>query len=287
MKIKILFLSANPNLDRPLDKAYSSIYEEIKSGDYRDNIILLRPQLATTVDSIIQAINSEKPHIVHFVGHGTEDGEVMLTDESGIYTELLSKEALAHLFETSSNDNMKLVFLNACHSKSIAQTIGHQIDYVIGMNDEIGNKTAVSLAKTFYRSFADGKTIKESFIQATKVKLATEYPDEKHIPEIIVRNDEVEEFGIKKMIINKDENFKQIEQYIVSNELVLATQLLVELTSDLMDNKGLRKEALGHQSNVNAINDEIRKFGKDSEIDIRLKRLKNSLFEFLDVIGDK
>ena len=111
MKVKILFLSANPHLDLNLDEEYKSIGEAINKGKYRDNITLLNPKLAVNIDNFIQAMNSEEPHIVHFAGHGTEYSKLLIMDESGKADELLSKEALSHLFKTL-NDNPKLVFLN-------------------------------------------------------------------------------------------------------------------------------------------------------------------------------
>ncbi len=54
-----------------------------------------------------------------------------------------------------------------------------------------------------------------------------------------------------------------------------------------LDNRTLRREAILHQSSVNALNKEIRKFGKDLKTDRQAKQLKSDLLEFLDIIIEK
>jgi len=78
---------------------------------------------------------------------------------------------------------------------------------------------------------------------------------------------------------------EEIEKFIISNDLTTATQLLVDLASN--SSKKLRRESILHQSKLNAINEKSRKFGHSSELDRELTQLKNSLFEFLEILGDR
>jgi len=80
------------------------------------------------------------------------------------------------------------------------------------------------------------------------------------------------------------ERQEEIESYIISNDLSTAIELLKELASNI--SKRLRREAILHESELNTINEELRKFGQSSDLDMRLKRLKTALLEFLDILGN-
>ena len=87
--------------------------------------------------------------------------------------------------------------------------------------------------------------------------------------------------------ITLEKKQNEIEKYIISNELSIATKLIVEFVSDFSNNKNFRREALLYQRNISSLQEEIRKYEKSSELDISLKRLTNSLFEFMDVVVDE
>ena len=134
MKLKILFFSSNPYSDLKLDKEYNELLQSISSSQYREHIEL-KYVSATKIDDFINHLNKEKPHILHFSGHGTEDGELTLHDKTDKYDELFSKESFQKLIQTTNN--IKLIFLNACYSKVIAEQLKSDVDYVISMNSKI------------------------------------------------------------------------------------------------------------------------------------------------------
>ena len=181
MKLKILFLSANPHQDLSPDEEYRIIEDVVSKSRARDNILLV-PKFAVRINDMISAINEEEPHIIHFTGHGTKNGELRLTDSSGDMDELLSTENLKKLFLTTKS--VKLVFLSACHSISQAEVISSHIDYVIGMNRRINDVTAMALAERFYGSILAGKSIDDAFNQSI-VRLETEYKREADIPKLL------------------------------------------------------------------------------------------------------
>jgi hypothetical protein len=83
-KIRILFLAANPSDTSrlKLDEEVRSITEKIRSAEHRDSLELV-PGFATRPDDILQLLNIHKPHILHFSGHGSTSGEILLADHSG------------------------------------------------------------------------------------------------------------------------------------------------------------------------------------------------------------
>jgi hypothetical protein len=83
-KIKVLFLASNPigTSTLSLDKELRLITRKIRSSEYRDAIDLI-PCLATQADDLIDYLNQHRPDILHFSGHGSPDGEILLLDQDG------------------------------------------------------------------------------------------------------------------------------------------------------------------------------------------------------------
>jgi hypothetical protein len=143
---KILILAAIPHGLR-LDKEIREIEEAIRRATKRD---LFETSIRTAVrpQDIRRAIAEEQPQIVHFCGHGLEDGSLLLEDEGG-NNKPVSPEALASLFKLHA-DYVKCVLLNACYSEKPAVAISQYIDYVIGMNNPIQDRAAIEFSRGFY-----------------------------------------------------------------------------------------------------------------------------------------
>lgn len=116
-KITVLFLAANPT-DTPalrLDEEARMIFEKIRQSEFRDSVEF-ESRWATRAADILQAINETNPTIVHFSGHGTDNGELVLLNPDGTH-KLVSKEAISMAMSTAS-DVIKLVVLMLCFSGS-------------------------------------------------------------------------------------------------------------------------------------------------------------------------
>ncbi|WP_414589177.1 CHAT domain-containing protein [Scytonema sp. PCC 10023] len=142
----ILILTAIPHSLR-LDKEIRLIEEAIRRAAKRDLFkITLRTAVRPT--DIRRAIAEEQPQIVHFCGHGLEDGSLLLEDDGG-QNKAVSPCGLASLFELHA-DYVNCVLLNACHSVKSAEAISEYINYAIGMNQQIQDKSAIEFAQGFY-----------------------------------------------------------------------------------------------------------------------------------------
>lgn len=143
---KILILTAIPYGLR-LDKEIREIEDAIRRANKRD-LFDIKTRTAVRPQDIRRAIAEEKPQIVHFCGHGLEDGSLLLEDD-GENNKPVVPQGLAALFKQHSN-YVKCVLFNACHSVKIADVISEHINYAIGMNQEIGDKVAIVFAQGFY-----------------------------------------------------------------------------------------------------------------------------------------
>ena len=122
------------------------------------------------------------PTIVHFSGHGSEIGKVILEDDHGESVEVPPK-ALSNLFGLFS-ERIKCVVLNACFSENQAKAIAQHIEYVIGMNEEISDEAAIRFATSFYHGLGFGRTYEYAFNLGIN---ALEFldVDEEYIPQLI------------------------------------------------------------------------------------------------------
>ncbi|MDF5731328.1 MAG: CHAT domain-containing protein [Rhizonema sp. PD38] len=146
MQQKVLILTAIPHGLR-LDQEFREIESAIRRAARRDKFEI-RMRTAVRPQDIRRALAEERPQIVHFCGHGLEDGSLLLEDDGGS-DKPVSGEGLAQLFKLHAN-YVNCVLLNACHSAKLAEAISQYINYVIGMNQEIKDKPAIAFAQGFY-----------------------------------------------------------------------------------------------------------------------------------------
>jgi hypothetical protein len=161
--ISILFLAADPtNASRlRLGEEFREIQEKLKLAKLRDNFRLELPQLSVRPADISQAMLDIEPQIVHFSGHGTSTGALCFENQAG-QTHLVQPQAIAALFEQFAHQ-VNCVVLNACFSDVQAEAIAQHIEYVIGMNQEIGDKAAIAFAIGFYQALGAGRTVEEAY----------------------------------------------------------------------------------------------------------------------------
>jgi hypothetical protein len=160
-KTIILFLAANPTKTARLrlDEEVKRIQTNLKLAKERENLEL-KQEWAVTTDSLMQAILDESPTIVHFSGHGEQEG-IILQNEIG-EKKIVSAEALANLFKLFKH-TIKCVVLNACYSEAQAQAIKLYIPHVIGMKSGIHDKAAIAFSTGFYKAIGAGKDIPFAF----------------------------------------------------------------------------------------------------------------------------
>ncbi|NJM73224.1 MAG: CHAT domain-containing protein [Scytonema sp. RU_4_4] len=159
---KILIVSANPKNTNPLRLGEEArrIQEALKLAKYRDQFEIAT-EWAVRVEDLRRAMLDHQPHIVHFSGHGAGTQGLALEDNSGV-TQLVSSESLTSLFELFRG-TVECVLLNACYSEVQAQAIHRHIDYVIGMNQPIGDVAAIEFATGFYDALGAGENYDYAF----------------------------------------------------------------------------------------------------------------------------
>ena len=87
-----------------------------------------------------------KRQIIHFCGHGTEQG-LVLEDDTGT-AKVVPNEVLVGLLQTFA-DRIECVLLNACDSENLADSLVQHLNYVIGMSQEVRDDAAIAFAEGF------------------------------------------------------------------------------------------------------------------------------------------
>ncbi len=177
---RILILSANP-ITTPrlrLDKEIREIEEGLRRAKQRRRF-KIESRLAVRLRDLRRALLDVEPHIVHFTGHGRENG-LLVENEIGEAVRI-SKKALSGLFELFS-DRVECVILSACYSALQANAISKHINYVIGMRKEIEDKATIEFAVGFYDALGAGRPVEEAFKFGCNAVLL-EFPD---LPEHLI-----------------------------------------------------------------------------------------------------
>lgn len=161
-KASILFLAADPTDTSRLrlGEELREIQEKLQLAKRRERFELQQRMSVRPAD-ISQALLDVQPQIVHFSGHGMAAGALCFEDQLG-NTHPIQPDALAALFEQFTNQ-VNCVVLNACYSEIQANAIAKHIEYVVGMNQAIGDKAAIAFAVGFYQALGAGRTIEEAY----------------------------------------------------------------------------------------------------------------------------
>jgi hypothetical protein len=180
-KAMILFFAANPassSIPLALDEEVRSIEQVLQNDSFT-----LISKWATRADDLLQYLNELRPSIVHFSGHGSADGSLMLQDEGR--ATMVSAVALAQLFAVLRED-IRIVYLNACHSQIQAEAIAQHIDCVIGATGPIEDVAARVFARSFYRALGFGESVAKAHEQG-RAALLLQGIAENQTPRLVVR----------------------------------------------------------------------------------------------------
>ena len=176
-----MFLAANPSdqIGLQTDVEHRKIQAELKQGTSRDLYEFLHPKFGLTLNEFLRALN-DKPDIIHFSGHGTRDG-IVIVDQNNQHI-IIPTEALKYLFKRAK-EYVKIVVLNACHSAAQAEVISKYGIYVVGNNLEIGDDAAVNFASTLYLELGQGNSLEDAY-QSAKFVLMVQNPKFAEVVEV-------------------------------------------------------------------------------------------------------
>jgi formylglycine-generating enzyme required for sulfatase activity len=116
-------------------------------------------------DELVQVLqDNDDVRVVHFSGHGRDDGDLLFVDEDGL-ARPLSPETFVRVLRRF--EHLEGVVLNACHTAGLAaklaKSLARQLHWVVGMDGEIADTTAQDFAAHFYAGLASNKFVETAF----------------------------------------------------------------------------------------------------------------------------
>ncbi|MBA2740656.1 MAG: CHAT domain-containing protein [Actinobacteria bacterium] len=185
-RLKIVFFAANPRdqVQLRLDEEAREVEQRLRATDHRD-VIDFATRWAVRPADLIEALNQERPQIIHFSGHGSQTEALAFQDDFG-GTKIVTKEALAGMIHTFS-DEVRLVLFNNCFSEAHAQEAVKHIEAAIGMNDSISDNAARIFAANFYAALGYGRSVQNGFEQAKAALMLESIPEER-TPQLFTRS---------------------------------------------------------------------------------------------------
>ena len=170
----ILFITADPrdNTNTPpslrVQDEYKNLQNSLRSVEggltaHYQPIFLAACQKTDIQDHLI----TFKPQIVHFAGHGSEEGLVIQTP-AGKPTTLTSK-SLASMLVDAKADGLETVVITTCYSASYSSPISSHVDTVIAMEGYVGDKDAADFTRAFYYALTHAVTPTAAFNKAKNI----------------------------------------------------------------------------------------------------------------------
>lgn len=253
---KILLLASNPKemTKLRLEEEARDIEEGLRRAKDRDRF-LFKSRWAVCPEDIRRGILDFSPNVVHFSGHGVEeDGGLIFENEAG-QAQPVSPKALSGLFRLFSK-HVRCVVLNACYSKIQADAIAQHINFVVGMQREIKDRSAIAFSVGFYDALGASRSIEEAYDFGCNA-IHLKGLEEQHIP------------ILKKRKYLRDAPNTDSHNATIQNKKETASRVAV-ITSTIEYNLVLsgRLEEADKQT-VEAIVSHLRKLTKDTQLTIK------------------
>lgn len=134
------------------------IEQSIERSKNRDSLHLKIIQ-AATIDDWAREMLEQDFNIVHFSGHGSNQGLALEDEQGGV--KIVPTQGLGKMI--AAYQSVECVLLNACFSASHLESELSQIGYAIVNSEAISDSAAIEFSRGFYDSIGAGKSIEFSF----------------------------------------------------------------------------------------------------------------------------
>jgi predicted ATPase len=169
--LRILVITSRPLIDESGDPIpllnVETERRRIETGLRQSGIAARVHFLPEATTNSVQHALSEQWDVVHFTGHGSKDGSLLLENGLGV-AHFLSAEDAAKMF---TERDVPIVFLSACHSETVGSQLiaaGAHSVIAIDAKSPIADDAAILFAEHFYRALAQHKTIRKAFEEAQR-----------------------------------------------------------------------------------------------------------------------
>ena len=154
----VLFLLANPE-SRGRNRLDVEVREvEAVSREYPDQLSV-RKCLATRTRDLVRELAGGELDIIHFAGHGTEDGRLIFDGGNG--EQPVEPTDFADFVVAAGNP--RCIVFSSCFSGGYLPLLKGSAAHVIGSETPINDECAVHFSAAFYRRLAAGRPVPDAF----------------------------------------------------------------------------------------------------------------------------
>ena len=115
------------------------------------------------LDNFGRMLARTKPTIIHFSGHGSQNG-IYFSSPMGQAVKI-EPSRLSQMLSFASQDNLQGAVMNACFTAEMFRTRAVDQDTVV-MDRELSDAAAISFTQQFYTYLGDGRSFKDAFTWA-------------------------------------------------------------------------------------------------------------------------
>lgn len=161
--LRVLYLTSNPDSDAYLrvDVEVRGVRQAVRRAIHRD-LIDVDHRPAATPEDLLDGMDEQRPHVVHFAGHS--DGYSLLFDDAEIDDpsgRVISFDLLARALASTDSPPTVLV-LNACDTLLGAEVLLESVAVIVAMNDRVSDLAAAAFAARFYSTIANGQSVRSA-----------------------------------------------------------------------------------------------------------------------------
>jgi len=162
-QLTVLCLLAGPREASQLQlrHEYRTIEEAARRG--RRRVLDIRLSAATRRRDLLPALTEHKPDVLHFGGHGSPDGHLLLEGDDGSVAPVRA-EALGAALDAVGG--VPVAVLNACHLGRYLDVIRPYVGEVIGSPAKLDDDDALAFCRDYYAALALGESWEGAFKQA-------------------------------------------------------------------------------------------------------------------------
>lgn len=188
--LRVLYMTSSPDLLNPLrvDAEVSSVQRAIMSAKHR-HLIEVKYLPAASPRDFVDRINFDRPHVVHFSGHG--DAGALLFDNASVTDPAavaMTFDVLAQ-FLLATDNPPRLLVMNSCKSLDGAELLLEAVPILIGVADTINDASAAIFATQFYSAIANAQPVGHAFMQAKTAIQHALMCREEDLPRLVHRED--------------------------------------------------------------------------------------------------